>query len=88
MTTDGHAHPIADRSGAIRTIRRLAPAALLVLSGTTAAAPAVEHISRTDIAAHIDADGPATGPFAVSANGRFAIFASEAGNLVASDGKR
>ncbi len=45
----------------------------------------VELVSRTEIAAHIDADGSATGPAGVSANGRFVVFSSNASNLVADD---
>ena len=61
-----------------RHIRRGAGSLLLALATIPAAAalPAVERISRTDIPAYIDADGSATGPFAVSANGRFVVFAS------------
>lgn len=71
-----------------RNVRRATGFLLLALATIPAAAavPAVERISRTDIPAYIDADGSATGPFAVSANGRFVVFASEAGNLVAGDG--
>lgn len=75
-----------DRRGADRNLRHAAGYLLLALAiPAAAAAPAVERISRTDIPAYIDADGSATGPFAVSANSRFVVFASEAGNLVAGD---
>jgi Tol biopolymer transport system component len=45
----------------------------------------VELVSRTDIAAHIGADGSSIGPGGVSANGRFVVFASTASNLVEGD---
>jgi Tol biopolymer transport system component len=44
-----------------------------------------ELVSRTDIAAHIEADGSATGPAGVSASGRFVLFISTASNLVDGD---
>jgi Tol biopolymer transport system component len=58
---------------------------LLAAAAASAAAPAAELVNRTGIAAHIDADGSASGPFGVSTDGRFVIYASRAGNLVAGD---
>lgn len=45
----------------------------------------IELVSRTDIPAHIEADGSAIGPGDVSASGRFVVFASTASNLVDGD---
>lgn len=90
LMTIGKRGRYTGRRDADRKVRRAAGFLLPALATIPAAAamPAVERISRTDIPAYIDADGSATGPFAVSANGRFVVFALEAGNLVVGDGKR
>lgn len=59
--------------------------ALLASLSTARTVPAAELISRTDLSSHVSADGPSSGPFAVSADGRFVIYASRAGNLTSGD---
>ncbi len=58
--------------------------ALFTISALASPPPA-ELVSLTDIAARIEADGSSTGPFGISPNGRFVLFASTAGNLVSGD---
>jgi Tol biopolymer transport system component len=75
--------------------RRAVPAPLAVLISLVcatlcgqvlAAAPQAELVSRTGIAAPLQADGSSTGPNGVSANGRFVVFPSTASKLGAADG--
>jgi Tol biopolymer transport system component len=65
---------------------------LLALAGVTAVLPAghagaveLELVSRTTLIAPIDSNAGSRSPRGVSADGRFAVFASSASNLVAGD---
>lgn len=57
----------------------------LALSALPAAAVTLEQVNRTTIAAPIDANGDSMAPLHVSRDGRYALFISEAANLVADD---
>lgn len=58
---------------------------ILALSALPAAAVTLEQVNRTTIAAPMDANGDSMAPMHVSRDGRYALFISEAANLVAGD---
>lgn len=57
----------------------------LALQALPATAVTLEQVNRTTIAAPMDANGDSQAPWYVSSDGRYALFASEAANLVAGD---
>lgn len=70
------------------TLCRSALAVAVACLGATAGAAELEIVNRTTLVAPIDSDGDSSSPCSVSADGRFALFSSRAGNLVAGDTNR